>query len=121
MFEIRDMNDLIYFLEVRIIQDNKIDTIHLIQDAYINKLIKKYEIENELKESKTSLNLKELRSYESEINSTRMHFNKKKMKSICYLEKTTRSDITKSAFKLVEFLIYSSSQHMRVANHCLRY
>jgi hypothetical protein len=27
----------------------------------------------------------------------------------------------KSTFKLVEFLINSSSQHMRVANHCLRY
>jgi hypothetical protein len=121
MFEIRDMSALIYFLEVRIIQDNEIDTIHLIQDAYMNKLIKKYEVDDELKKSKTSLNLEELRSYENEIDSARMHLYRKKMRSICYSAIMTRSDIAKSTFRLVEFLINSSSQHMRVANHCLRY
>jgi hypothetical protein len=50
-----------------------------------------------------------------------MHLYRKKMRSICYSAIMTRSDIAKSAFRLVDFLINSSSQHMRIANHCLRY
>jgi hypothetical protein len=43
------------------------------------------------------------------------------MRSICYSIIMTRSDIAKLTFRVVEFLINSSSQHMRVAKHCLRY
>jgi hypothetical protein len=121
MFEIRDMSALTYFLGMRIIQDNETGTIHLIQDAYMDKLIKKYEVDDELKKSETSLNLEELKSYEGEIDSARMHLYRKKMRSICYSAIMTRSDIAKSAFRLVEFLTNSGSQHMRAADHCLRY
>lgn len=43
-FEIRNMDQLTYFLEIRVIRNVDADTISLMQDAYMNKLTKKYEI-----------------------------------------------------------------------------
>jgi hypothetical protein len=42
IFDIRDLNSLNFFLDVRILQ--KFDTIWLIQNFYVNKLIKNYVI-----------------------------------------------------------------------------
>jgi hypothetical protein len=121
MFEIRDMGALTYFLGVRIIQDNEKGTVHLVQDAYMDKLAKEYEVGDELKKPETPLSLEELGPYEGEIDSARMHLYRKKVGSICYPAIMTRPDIAKSASRLAEFLTNPGPQHMRAADHCLRY
>jgi hypothetical protein len=50
-----------------------------------------------------------------------MHEYRQKVKSICYSATMTRSNIIKTASKLIEFLINSESDHLIAANHCMRY
>ncbi len=57
MFEIRNMKSLKFFLEMRVIQS--LESIHLVQDAYIDKLIKNYQININLKTSSISLSFNE--------------------------------------------------------------
>lgn len=44
MFEIKNINQLIYFFEVKIIKNNDVNIISLMQNAYLDKLTKKYNI-----------------------------------------------------------------------------
>jgi hypothetical protein len=46
IFDIEDLGLAKYFVEVRITRDRKKGTITLCQDAYINKVLKRYSIEN---------------------------------------------------------------------------
>jgi hypothetical protein len=65
IFDMRDLNSLNFFLDVRILQ--KFDTIWLIQNFYINKLIKNYVINIEYKAT-TLLSYQSLMSYIDEMN-----------------------------------------------------
>ena len=122
MIEIRDMRSLIYFLGVRVIHDIKAKTVHLIQNIYMDKLVKEYNInETSQTSSQTLIFNEELASFDDEVDSARMHLYRKKVESICYSAIMTRSDIAKSASKLAEYLINSGPIHMRAADHCLRY
>jgi predicted GNAT superfamily acetyltransferase len=119
IFEMRDLDTLKFFLKMRVIQ--RLDVIYLVQDAYAEKLIKKYEISINQKTSSISLSYQSLISYESEIDSDRVHEYKQKMKSICYLVIIIRSDMIKVVFKLAEFLINFDLYHLIAMNHCIRY
>jgi hypothetical protein len=46
---------------------------------------------------------------------------RKKINSICYSINITRSDVTKAAFKLTEYLINSKLNHLHATNYCLQY
>jgi hypothetical protein len=46
---------------------------------------------------------------------------RKKINFICYSTNITRSDVTKAAFKLTEYLINSKLDHLHATNHCLQY
>jgi hypothetical protein len=62
-----------------------------------------------------------LTKFDEEVDHQRMHEYRQKVKSICYLATVIRSDIVKTASKLIEFLINSESDHLIAANHCIRY
>ncbi len=65
IFDMRDLNSLNFFLDVRILQ--KLDTIWLIQNFYMNKLIKNYVINIKYKTT-TLLSYQSLMSYIDEMN-----------------------------------------------------
>ncbi len=65
IFDIRNLNSLNFFLDVRIVR--KLDTIWLIQNFYMNKLIKNYVINIEYKAT-TLLSYQSLMSYIDEMN-----------------------------------------------------
>jgi hypothetical protein len=123
MFEFRNLEEIKHFLEIRVIihdQNDEDRAIYLVQDAYIDKLTKEYEIS----ESKMQISLSsssQLAKYDDEIDTQRMHEYRQKMKSICYFATMIRSNIVKIASKLIEFLINSESDHLIAANHCMRY
>jgi hypothetical protein len=62
-----------------------------------------------------------LAKYDEEIDQQRMHEYRQKVNSICYSATMIRSNIAKTASKLIEFLINSESDHLIAANHCMRY
>ncbi len=87
IFDMRNLNSLNFFLDVRILQ--KLDTIWLIQNFYMNKLIKNYVINTEYKAT-TLLSYQSLISYTDEMNQERVHVYRQKVESICYSAIITR-------------------------------
>jgi hypothetical protein len=118
IFDMRDLNSLNFFLDVRILQ--KLDTIWLIQNFYMNKLIKNYVINIKYKAT-TSLSYQSLLSYTDEINQKRVHVYRQKVKSICYSVIIIRSNIIKAASELTRHFINFDSKHLKAANHCIKY
>ncbi len=70
IFDMRNLNSLNFFLDVRILQ--KLDTIWLIQNFYMNKLIKNDVINIEYKAT-TFLSYQSLMLYIDEINQKRVY------------------------------------------------
>ncbi len=119
MFEMRDMRSIKFFLEIRIIQT--IESIYLMQDTYIDKLVKNYKININSKVSLISLSIEDIESFNEDVDSNRMHEYQKKMRSVCYSAVISRSDIVKVVSKLTQHLINSESTHLTAANHLIRY
>jgi hypothetical protein len=84
IFDMRDLDSLNFFLDVRILQ--KFDTIWLIQNFYMNKLIKDYVINIKYKAT-TLLSYQSLISYIDEMNQKKVHVYRQKVESnllFCY-------------------------------------
>jgi hypothetical protein len=122
MFEFRNLEEIKHFLEIRVIIQNENDdkTVYLVQDAYVDKLMKEYEI-RKLKMQISFSSSCTLIKYDEEIDQQRMYEYRQKVRSICYSATMTRSDIIKTTSKLIEFLINSESDHLIAANHCMKY
>jgi hypothetical protein len=118
IFDMRDLDSLNFFLDVRILQ--KLDTIWLIQNFYMNKLIKNYVINIKYKTT-TLLSYQSLMSYIDEMNQEKVHVYRQKMKSICYSAIITRSNIIKAASELTRHFTNFDSKHLKAADHCIKY
>jgi hypothetical protein len=73
IFEMRDMRQMKFFLKIKVIQDQNVETIHLMQDIYIDKLVKSYKIDINSKASFISLSVEEIESFSEDVDSNRMH------------------------------------------------
>jgi hypothetical protein len=118
IFDMRNFDSLNFFLDVRILQ--KSNTIWLIQNFYINKLIKDYAINIEYKAT-TFLSYQSLKSYIDEMNQKKVHVYRQKMKLICYSVIITRSNIIKIASELTRHFINFDLKHLKTTNHCIKY
>ncbi len=118
IFDMKDLNSLNFFFDVRILQ--QLDTNWLIQNFYMNKLIKNYVINIEYK-AITFLSYQSLMSYIDEMNQKRIHVYRQKMKSICYFVIITQSNIIKIVFEWTRHFINFDSKHLKTANHCIKY
>jgi hypothetical protein len=129
-FELKNMSELKFFFDVRIIRDNR--DIYLCQDSYINKLTIEYLIDafktfSFLLSSNLIVSTSDHSKSNSNSNSIlsdSMNFflrkkYRKKIDSICYLANITRSDVAKATFKLAEHLINLEFEHLHAINHCL--
>jgi hypothetical protein len=118
IFDMRNLDSLNFFLDVRILQ--KLDMIWLIQNFYMNKLIKNYIINIEYKTT-TFLFYQSLMSYIDDVNKKKVHIYRQKIKLICYFVIITRSNIIKIAFELTRHFTNFDSKHLKTANHCIKY
>jgi hypothetical protein len=118
IFDRKNLHSLNFFLDVRILQ--KFDTIWLIQNFYVNKLIKNYVINIEYKTT-TFLFYQSLMSYIDDVNQEKVHIYRHKIKSICYFVIITRSNIIKTAFKLTWHFNMFNLKHLKSTNHCIKY
>ncbi len=123
MFEFRDLKEIKHFLEIRVIIADEDDdrAVYLVQDAYVDKLMKEYQIRESTKVQTSLSSSSTLAKYDDEIDQQRMHEYRQKVNLICYSATMIRSDIIKTTSKLIEFLINSESDHLIAANHCMRY
>jgi hypothetical protein len=128
-FELRDMSELKFFFDVRIIRDDR--DIYLCQDSYMNKLTIKYLIDafktlSFLLSSNFIVSISNHSKSNSNSNSSIVNFSlrkkyRKKIDSICYSANITHSDVAKATFKLVEHLINLEFDYLHAINHCLQY
>jgi hypothetical protein len=136
-FELRNMSELKFFLDVRIIRDDR--DIYSCQDSYTNKLTIEYLIDafktfsfslssNFIVSSSvhSTVNSKSNSNSNSISSDSLMNFflrkkYRKKIDSICYSTNITRSDVAKAIFKLAEHLINLELEHLHAINHCLQY
>jgi hypothetical protein len=118
IFDMRNLDSLNFFLDVRILQT--LDTIWLIQNFYMNKLIKNYVINIEYKAT-TFLSYQSLMLYIDDVNQERVHIYRQKIKSICYSVIIIRSNIIKTASELTRHFINFNSKHLKAADHCIKY
>jgi hypothetical protein len=125
MFEFRDLGEIKHFLGIRVIIQDENDgdrAVYLVQDAYVDKLMKEYEISGKFGKFQTPLpSPSTLAKYDGEIDQQRMHEYRQKVGSICYPATVTRPDIAKAASKLAEFLTNPGPDHLIAADHCMRY
>jgi hypothetical protein len=128
-FELKNMSELKFFLDVRIIRDDR--DIYLCQDNYMNKLIIEYLI-NTFKTFSFSLSsnfivsISDHSKSNSNSNSSIVNFflrkkYRKKIDSICYSVNITHSDVAKATFKFAEHLINLELEYLHAINHCLQY
>jgi hypothetical protein len=60
-------------------------------------------------------------SHTKEVNDEKIRIYRQKVRSLCYLAIITRSNIAKTVFELTRYLTNLSSNHVKAANHCIRY
>jgi hypothetical protein len=63
----------------------------------------------------------DIKSFDEDVDQSRMHEYRKKMKSVCYSAVISRSDIVKTVSKLAEHLINPESTHLAAVNHLIKY
>jgi hypothetical protein len=63
----------------------------------------------------------DIKSFNEDVDQSRMHEYRKKMRSVCYSAVISRSNIVKVVSKLTEHLINSESIHLAAMNHLIRY
>ncbi len=121
IFEMRNMKSIKFFLKIKIIQT--IDSIYLMQDIYIDELMKNYAININCKVLSISLSMKfdDIKSFDEDVDQSRIHEYRKKMRSVCYSAIISRSDMIKVVSKLTEHLINLESIYLTAVNHLIRY
>ncbi len=107
-----------FFLKIKIIQT---ESIYLVQETYIDKLVKNYKISTNSKAFFISLLIEDIESFDEDVDQDRMHEYRKKTRSVCFSAIISRSDIVKVVSKLTEYLINSESTHLIAVNHLIKY
>jgi hypothetical protein len=114
------MNDIVFAFTTSQKKTQKLDMIWLIQNFYMNKLIKNYVINIKYKAT-TLLSYQSLISYIDDMNQERIHVYCQKMKSISHFVIITRSNIIKAAFEFTRHFINFDLKYLKATNDYIKY
>ena len=103
-YEIKDISEIAWFLNVRLIRDRAAGKIWLCQDLYIDKITAEYKINVNGLLSKALMPYKELTEYDGNLTPAIINMYAKRVGSVIYPAVTTRPDITRASGKLAEFM-----------------
>ena len=118
----RYIDELQWFLDIRITRDRSQRTLTLCQNNYIDKLIVKFNVNTSIKSSKTSLNsYEQIKKNFSQIIAQQILTYQQRIDFINFAAVTIKSDIAFAIFKLSKFFTNSSSQHLKAVNKVFRY
>ena len=122
-FEMKDLGACNYFLGIRIIRDRKARTIHLVQDAYIQKILEAFQMEN----SKPYSSPMEVSSLSSLIpnpgtaTASDIKNYQSALGSLMYAMTQTRPDLAFAISVLSRFSHNPSPEHWKAMQRVLRY
>jgi hypothetical protein len=119
LFEMRIMNELKWFLKIKILRNRANRKIWLCQNSYINKIATKFHLKK-IKCLKTSFaNLSSINEKVENLNQSnlqKIYVFQQQMKSLNFATMIFRSDIIFVTAKLVQFLKNSNLNHVLIVN-----
>jgi hypothetical protein len=106
-----------WFLNIRIIRDRQQRKLWLCQDAYIDKIVKTYNLEHSAKAATSlSVSRKDLIKFDGQTDPQHVHAYQRRIGSVIYLAVITRPDIA-----LAVFLTNPSPRHRAEADRIISY
>ena len=121
-YEMRDLGELRWFLNIRIVRDREQRKLWLLQDAYIDKLVDTFKVAG-LPKAPTPLSAttRELVPYAGQATSQEVYAYQRRIGSEIYPGVMTRPDIAAAVSQLGSFLTNPSPLHLQQANNVIAY
>jgi hypothetical protein len=119
-YELRELNEVEWFLGIRIVRDRIQRKLWLCQDSYIEKLGTSFNVIERLP-PKTPLQVEDLSSYRGKATENEIFAYQQQVGSINYAAIMTRPDISCAAQKLAEFMQNPGPQHLAAADRTISY
>jgi len=121
-YEMRDLGELRWFLNIRIVRDREQRKLWLLQDAYIDKLVAMFKIAD-LPKAPTPLSAttRELVPYTGQATNQEIYAYQQRIGSEVYPGVITRPDIAAPVSQLGSFLTNPSPLHLEQANNVIAY
>ena len=122
VYEMKYLEEVKWFLNIRITKDRTIRKLSLYQNFYINKLISKFHVNISFKTSEASLSsFEEFKKNSKQATAEQILSYQQRIDSINFSAITIKSDTAQATSKLSEFLINSFQKHLDAADRVLRY
>lgn len=122
VYEMRNMGEIEWFLNIRITRDKEQQRMSLCQDSYIDKLISKFNINMARKGPGSPMaNYIPMSKNEDTATPQEIHAYQQRVGSINFAATTTRPDVAAAASKLAEYLTNPSKHHREQADRTLEY
>jgi hypothetical protein len=119
-YEMREMGDMKWFLNIRLVRDRQARKIWLCQDAYMRSLAQKHHC-TDGPNPKVPLSIEELLPYEGQATLEAIHEYQTIVGGITYPAVVTRPDIARTASKLAEFQTNPGPEHLAAAKKTIKY
>lgn len=121
-YEIRDLGDLQWFLNIRITRDRACHRVYLTQDAYIDKVVKLYSLKDGSRiYTPLSRDSSAYKPYEEQASALEIKSFQKRVGSLIYPAFMTRPDIAHAASLLARFMQNPSPFHSAEADRVICY
>ena len=118
-YEMRDIGEMKWFLQIRIVRDRNLRKLWLCQDSYIQKIVSRFHLENSI--AKTPMATEPLLKYTGQASVFEIRSYQEKVGSCNYDAVITRPDIAYTTQKLSKHLLNPGPQHQKAVDRCLAY
>lgn len=120
-YEMRDLGEIDWFCGIKITRDRRNKQLWINQEAYMEKLIKRYDLKPALKVVKSPLPMDFSTGNDGKATAEQINVYGSKVGSINFAATQTRPDIAFATSKLSQCLKNPSDKHITAADHTLKY
>lgn len=114
--------DFQWYLGIRVVRDRPNRKIYLCQDAYIEKIARKFQLDDSKPRPPTiPITTVPLKRYDGQASKDEVKAYQERVGSLTYAAVMTRPDIARAAAQLARFLTNPSPGHLAAANQCIQY
>jgi hypothetical protein len=111
-----------WYLGIRVIRDRPSRKIYLCQDAYIDKIARKFKLcDSRLRVPSIPITTIPLVKHDGQASQEDIKAYQERVGSLMYIAVMTRPDIARAATQLARFLANPSPAHLAAADQCIRY
>ncbi|KAJ6436334.1 reverse transcriptase family protein [Purpureocillium lavendulum] len=120
-YDLRE-EDFRWYLGIRVVRDRPNRRIYLCQDAYIDKVARKFRLsDSKIRVPSIPITTVPLTKHDGQASKDEIKAYQERVGSLMYVAVMTRPDISRAAAQLARFLTNPSPEHLAAANQCIRY